>query len=345
MKNSYLLCVLLLWLASCNKEHNNVLPRESGVYIVNEGNFNFGNAEVSFYHPVKKEVTNGLFKKANNYSLGDVAQSMFVYDTIGFIVVNNSAKIEMVALPSFKKIRTIQIPSSSPRYLLPVNDSLAFVTELYANKVHVVNYRTGNIVKQITVPQYTERLVQVGDYIFAEGKKIFSNPTATGALLRLQISTLSYIDKKEFSRDAAGLVTDAQGQIWLALQRDSLAQLPSSLLCFDANFNLLHQYDFADASLSINGFAHISGNDFLLLCGKAVYRANSIGNYQPQLLFTTTAANAYGLGYDAIRGDIYVSDALDYVQSSKLFRYNINGELLHTFTAGVIAGNFAFTYE
>ena len=40
--------------------------------------------------------------------------------------------------------------------------------------------------------------------------------------------------------------------------------------------------------------------------------------------------------------EVYVGDALDYQQRSIIYRYSSDGELLDSFTAGVIAGDFCW---
>jgi hypothetical protein len=50
----------------------------------------------------------------------------------------------------------------------------------------------------------------------------------------------------------------------------------------------------------------------------------------------------YALGIAPDTEEIYVGDALDYQQRSIIYRYSAEGELLDTFTAGVIAGDFCW---
>lgn len=50
----------------------------------------------------------------------------------------------------------------------------------------------------------------------------------------------------------------------------------------------------------------------------------------------------YGLAVDPVSSDIYVADALDYVQPGKVYRFNPGGEPVDTLTTGINPGSFCF---
>ena len=95
----FLLMALAAMLFSC-KPDRPVTPSGytigSGVFVLNEGNFQFSNASLSFYDPQADTVANNLFYKVNNAPLGDVAQSLALADGKLYIVVNNSNLIYKV---------------------------------------------------------------------------------------------------------------------------------------------------------------------------------------------------------------------------------------------------------
>ena len=48
-----------------------------GLFITNEGNFQYGNATLSFYDTQTRKIDNEVFFRANDQKLGDVAQSLY----------------------------------------------------------------------------------------------------------------------------------------------------------------------------------------------------------------------------------------------------------------------------
>lgn len=51
---------------------------EGGLFITNEGNFQYGNASLSYYDPKSHKVENELFYRANAMKLGDVDRKSVV---------------------------------------------------------------------------------------------------------------------------------------------------------------------------------------------------------------------------------------------------------------------------
>ena len=105
---------------------------ESGLFICNEGNFQYGNASLTYYDPETGETQNEVFYRANAMKLGDVAQSMVVRNGIGWIVVNNSHVVFAIDTDTFREIGRIT-NLSSPRYIHFVSDTKAYVPQIWDN--------------------------------------------------------------------------------------------------------------------------------------------------------------------------------------------------------------------
>ena len=122
-----------------------------GLFIINEGCFQYGNATLSFYDPQNSNIENEVFLRANGMKLGDVAQSMTVRDGKGWIVVNNSHVIFAIDVDTFKEIGRIE-NLTSPRCIHFVSDEKAYVTQLWDNRIFIVDPRRYEVTGYIEVP-------------------------------------------------------------------------------------------------------------------------------------------------------------------------------------------------
>ena len=155
------ICLFLFCLpvfGSCMKwdygEMENFSASASGLFITNEGNFQYGNATLSYYDPATKKVENEVFYRANAMKLGDVAQSMTIHNDLGWIVVNNSHVVFAIDLRTFKEVGRIT-NLTSPRYIHFVSDEKAYVTQLWDNRIFIVNPRRYEITGYIECPGMT----------------------------------------------------------------------------------------------------------------------------------------------------------------------------------------------
>jgi hypothetical protein len=345
-KVAIILSLALLLFAGCKKPNkNNGTVASKGVYITNEGNFTNGNAEISFYDPATEETTNNLFYAANGYKLGDVGQSMYIKDSTGFIVVNNSQKIVVVKIPSLVALRTITIPNSSPRYFLPVNDSIAYVTELYNGQVDVVNYQTGNLVTEITgFAKWTEHMIASGNLVIVEERNLDANPAGTCSIATINTVGNTFGHRYSFTgSNVNGIAQDNMGRIWMAV--DTLLDTTASLICLNTDFSTNKSIKFISGHHPWN--LHINGTgDVLYFFDTDIYSVSINNTSAPTSPFAlANGSKFYGLNVDPYNGDVYASDAHDYIQASTIYRYDKNANVIQSFNAGINSGNFIFNNE
>jgi len=179
----------------------------NSVIIINEGNFGFGNATISVYNENTQQVSQNVFQQKNALPLGDVAQSFTQINNKGYIVVNNSNKVEVVNITDFSSIATIT-GFTSPRYFLPINSNKAYVTDLYSNTIQVVDLNTNTITKNITVNGWTEQLLSFNDTAYV-------CDMTNNNLLLFNTITDTFIDSIKVGKQPNSLVMDKNNKIWI----------------------------------------------------------------------------------------------------------------------------------
>ena len=346
----FILLLLLSLFSACMKDdkwvqdhlqQGNIQIPEGGLFVVNEGNFMYGNATLSCYDTLKKVVQNDLFYKVNGLPLGDVAESMTIWKSSGYVVVNNSGKIYVIDIRSGKYTGKIT-GLTSPRFIHFVNDQKAYVTDLYAGKISILNPATHLITGFIPCPSHpsTEEMVQFGNLLFVT--------CWSGDKTVLVIDT----DKDQIIAEIAtgdqpcGIVTDRYSKIWVLCQ-STPANNSGSLAILQridpVSKTIEKSFSFVAGAKPVKLTIDGKGENIFYLLGNEVLKMPVLTVRLPDKPYITLQSKLlYGLGIDPVNGNIYVSDALDYQQQGLISRFSVSGMLIGTFKTGIIPGRFCF---
>ena len=184
-----------------------------GLFVTNEGNFQYGNATLSYYDPKTKRVENEVFFRANGFKLGDVAQSMTVRDGVGWIVVNNSHVIFAIDIDTFREVGRIT-DLTSPRYIHFLSDEKAYVTQIWDNRIFIVNPKRYEITGYIECPGMTmesgstEQMVQYGKYVYVNCWSYQNR------ILKIDTETDEVVDELTVGIQPTSLVMDKNHKLW-----------------------------------------------------------------------------------------------------------------------------------
>ena len=339
-----------LLLTSCMKwEYGNEESFEaasSGLFITNEGNFQYGNASLSFYDPATRTIENEVFYRANGMKLGDVAQSMTVHNGVGWIVVNNSHVVFAIDLNTFREVGRIT-NLTSPRYIHFVSADKAYISNIWDNRITVVNPRTYQITGYIDCPAMTmetgstEQIVQWGDYVYVNCWSYQNR------ILKIDTRTDTVVDELEVGIQPTSLVLDRNGKIWTitdgGYEDSPYGYEAPSLYRIDAEtFRIEREFPFAlgddPSEVQING-----AGDRIYWLNDDVWEMDVEAERLPVRPFLEQRETIYyGLTIDPRSGEVYVADAIDYQQQGMIYRYSPAGELLDEFYVGVIPGAFCW---
>lgn len=314
----------------------------NGVWITNEGNFMSGNASISFFHLDSNVIENDVFYNVNGRNLGDVAQSITLFNGKAYLVANNSKKIEVIEALTGKSVGVIN-DLASPRYLLAVG-AKAYITDIYADKIYVVRLSDYAILKEIKVSGWTEKMVQLGNRVYvANQRTTFDKRPGSGQLLAINIDNDQIVDSLPISNCSGEIIADSDNQLWTLrgqtnTQNAALVRVATSPLRVSKIVEL--PLGALPSVLAQNG-----QRDTLYYLQKGgVYKlsvaANTVHN---QAFIPEKSYNYYGLGINPKNGDVYVSDAIDFTQSGVVFRYKQGGARIDSFRVGLIPSSFTFT--
>lgn len=354
-----LLYLLVALLFSCSESPVDTVffdfTAKQGVYIVNQGNFMYGNSSLSFYNPSSRRVINHVFQARNGAPIGDVAQSMTLWNDIGFIVVNNSGKIYIIDTNTAEHKGSIT-GLSSPRYIHIINDEKAYITDLYARKITIFNPSTFEITGHIPVSNPvsefnqhpTEQMVQYKN-------KVFTNCWSyDNKVLVIDTNTDQLVDSIEVFKQPNSLVMDKDNKIWVltdgGFEGNSYGYERPGLLKIDAETHEIERsfrFPLGDHPLSL---CMNATKDSLFFINRHVWKMAVSDRKLPEQPFIVSShSNVYGgfysLALDPSNSEIYVGDAIDHAQNGIVYRYTPSGKVLDEFKVGITPSGFAFKFE
>lgn len=314
----------------------------NGVFILCEGNFMYGNATLSYYIPETGTLQNDIFSRANGIALGDVAQSMTLHNGLGYVVVNNSGVVFVIDPTTFR-VRGTLTGLVSPRYVHFVSDTKAYITDLYDARITVFDPMTLEITGHIPLNGHksAEQMVQWGDTLFTNcwsyDNKILVIDTRTDQL----------IDSVEVGVQPTSLALDRNGKLWTVTdggyEGNPFGHEAPSLWRIDARTLQIEQrYDFpmndSPSEVTLNG-----SRDTLFYINHDIWRMPVTEATLPAApLVPHRNTIFYGLGVDPRTSEVYVADAIDYVQPGVVYRFSADGTALDTLRVGVTPGAFCF---
>jgi len=318
----------------------------SGLFITNEGNFQYGNATLSYYDPATRRVENEIFYRANGFNLGDVAQSMTIRGGTGWIVVNNSHVIFAIDIATFREKGRIT-GLTSPRYIHFLSDEKAYVTQLWDNRIFIVNPRTFEITGHIRCPDMTmqsgstEQMVQYGKYVFVNCWSYQNR------ILKIDTETDRVVGQLTVGIQPTSLVIDRNDKIWTLTDGGSKGspygyEAPALYRIDAATFSVEKRFQFEigdrPSEICLNGAA-----DRLYWINEDIWSMDVEAERVPVRPFIERKETIfYGLTVDPVCGDIYVADAIDYQQQGIVYRYSAEGRCIDEFYVGIIPGAFCW---
>ena len=332
----------LLVFASCD-DLESVVPEIStsietstgGLYILCDGNYSLNNSTLALYNFHKGSLNTDYFQTINGRKLGDTGNDLQRYGSRLYVVVNASSQLEVLDARTGKSIRQIPLFNGTvarqPRYV-------AF----WENKAYVCSF-DGTVARIDTATLEVEAFLTVGrnpDGITASrGKLYVSNSggldyaNATG-----YDRTVSVIDVSTFTeskRIAVGInpgkiKADSFGYVYVA-SRGDYKSVNAVWQCIDTNTDqIVETYD-----LSVTNFDFYGNAAYLYSYDNnskeswiKVFDLKSRQVVQESFITDGTKIKTpYGISVNPESGDVYITDAGNYISLGDVFCFHQNGTL------------------
>lgn len=337
-------------LTSCSDDDNGpvidpVEPSE-GVFIVNSGNFGAGNSSLSYLSTATNSVSNNLFRTANGMSLGDVAQSMTMANGLGWVVVNNSGVIFAIDPDTYKEKGRIDKGLTSPRNIYFINSTKAYVTQLYDNRIAIVDPAACSVTGYITVPGMEAATGSTENIVLKDGYAYCTCWSYNKTVIKIDTATNTIVGSVEVGVQPKDIVLDANGDLRVLTDGGWNGnpigyEAPSIVTINPADMKVKKTMTMELGDYVSNLMVADNGKELYWVNANKVMKMNYDANALPTDPYVMGMAYLNALTIDPANGDLLVADAIDYVQQGAVYRYH-NGELTDTYTVGIIPNAFCW---
>ena len=333
-------------------------PYDTGVLVVNRGNFFDNNGSLSLINATTKAVSFDIFQIENVNSLAGGVSDYAEVDGKGIILVDNATAgkdaIEIVNARTFKSVA--KIPSTeleNPRYVVKAGSNKAYVTcwdsfnADYSYKpgyVLVIDLTTNKVTKKIVVQKGANKLVVVGNEAIVASTS-YSNAT-TISIIDTQTDAIKQTVEIGYEPQLIG--ADANGKIWLYadgkfVKFNLSSKAVESRIAFASPSSTKSAGSFTfnkekTAILFAYSYADVADNY------KQKGETYSFGINESSVSTTKPIINRVfsGLSTDPNTGNIYAGLSPSLKQAGYVFRYQANGTLVDSLKAGIGPEGFLF---
>ncbi|MCR4964605.1 MAG: hypothetical protein K6A41_03000 [Bacteroidales bacterium] len=311
----------------------------NGIFILNEGVFQMNNSTLSYYNFETGEITQDLFLQQNGRGLGDTGNDLQRYGSKMYCVVNNSNTLEILKMDG-TSLKAIPMTGKQPRYV-------AF----YEGKAYVTCF-DGDVVRIDTATMEIDGTVHSGlnpeGICVCNGKLYVSN---SGGLNNPDYGhTVSVIDPDSFTVIKEievginpGIMQSYRDNYVYLVTRGDYGSVPYNFVKIDANTDeVAKTYDMAVLNFYIwDHFAYIYHYDFTTFESWIKVLDLNTDEISSENFITdgTKIETPYGICVNPLNGDVFISDALNFTVSGKIYWFNNQGQLKQSFNVGINPGH------
>jgi YVTN family beta-propeller protein len=344
-----------LSITSCNKEDNPEInnsstgPYHDGVFITNEGSYLGNNGSISFYSYSEDTafgieadtVYNDIFTQVNGFELGDVVQSVSLYDSLAFIVVNNSNKVEVVTYADFVEKDYIN-EVNQPRYLV-VKGTTAYISAWGdGGVVYVVDLTTFSVTASIKVGNGPEKMLIEGDKLYvANSGGLLSDSTIS--IIDMNLNKV--IDSIVVGGNPKAIVKDKNGSKWVLcygiveynpVDYSISRETPSLLAKLDNNDEVVNTIQIAETQHPSTFDINPAGDTLYFGGGYSLSGIKSFAINTTEASFNEIVSDmAYGFMVAPKNGELFVFLAPTFTDNGLMKRFSSNGTFIKSYTVGI----------
>lgn len=355
-----------------SRELTSFAPNEPiGMYLLNEGNMGSNKATIDYLNFCNGTYIRNIYGERNPNvikELGDVGNDIQVYGNRLYAVINCSHKVEVMDLRTCRRIGQIDIPNC--RYIRFHQDK-AYISS-YVGPVSIdpnaqlgaifeVDTTTLRITRQVTVGYQPEEFEIIGNYLYVANSGGYRAPDYDSTLSVVDLTDFRQVKKIPVCVNPHRVRKDQYDRLWITSRGDHKEVQPQ-LVCLQP----LHPTPYTLHHISpsemviINDSMYFYGSHWNdeTMSNQTTYGVFNIQSQIPNNQYPITNIQSfitdgteknikipYGIQVNPYNGDIYITDAKNYVSSGQLHCYSREGKRKWSVRTGDIPAHMCFVYR
>ena len=372
-----LLLGAMVVLPSCRKEEE-IIPSNKvrvgvpgrpgkikGFFLLNEGNMGSNKSTLDYYDYTTAFYTRNIYAERNPNvvkELGDVGNDLQIYGERLYAVINVSHLIEVMDVRTAKHIGKISIPNC--RYIT-FKDGFAYVSS-YAGPVQLdpnarlgyvakIDTATLQVVAECPVGYQPDELIIHGDKLYVANSGGYRVPDYDKTISVIDLKTFTEVKKVDVAINLHRLELDNYGKIWVS-SRGDYYKVPSKIFVFDPKTEQVTKtLDVSCSNMTLSGDSlFVYSTEWSYLTGKNTISYTLIDTKKQEVIDRNFIKGGtdkeiqlpYGLAINSEQGELYLTDAQDYVHPGQLHCYDLKtGRRKWSVKTGDIPAHIAFTTQ
>ena len=344
----------------------------AGMYLVNEGNMGSNKCTLDYLDYTEGIYMRNIYPERNPTivkELGDVGNDVQIYGNKLYIIVNCSNKVEVLDARTGVRIKQIEIPNC--RYICFRREH-AYVSSYVAGVLIDPNAPLGavfkidtaslQVVDKVTVGYQPEEMVVLGDYLYVANSGGYRVPYYDNTVSVVEFESFHQEQQIVVGLNLHRIKADKYGKLWVSSRGNyndiysPYGSVPSNLFVLDkrVGYNEMIVTDTINvpcSNMAIHGDSlYLYSHDYDNITQQSTLPYGIINIKTKKVVsknFITDGTEKeikmpYGISIHPETGDIYVTDAKNYVSTGTLSCYNKEGKRKWRVSTGDIPAHMVY---
>jgi len=340
--------------------------RPAGMYLLNEANMGSNKSSIDYVDFRNAYYVRNIYAERNPEvvkELGDVGNDIQIYGNKLYAVINCSHKVEVMDVRTCKRIGQVDIPNcryirfaKGKAYVSAYVGPVAIDPNAQLGAVYEVDTASLAVTRKVTVGYQPDELEVLGEYLYVANSGGYRAPDYDSTVSVVEIYGMKQIQKIPVGINLHRIRKDRYGKLWVT-SRGDYNTIPSRLYVLDRK-------DKNSKEMVVKDTLDIPCSE-MYIQGDSLYFYSVEWNKQTerntvtygiidvrtgQLVtdhFITDGTEQdivipYGICVHPTTGDIYVTDAKNYVSSGVLHCYDRHRKKKWSVRTGDIPAHMAF---